>query len=63
MTSTISFHKGTMTERHTVSGVAPKSVAEMIALTTGQDAVWTGKVRAEWHITDKRTRKVTAVIH
>ncbi len=53
---------GPITERHSVDGVCPKHVAELIATATGQDAIWTGKVRAEWHITDKRTHKVSAVV-
>ncbi len=54
---------GTSPERHTVSGLSAKSVAELIAAASKQDAIWTGKVIGEWHITDRRTRKVSAIVY
>jgi hypothetical protein len=62
MITTVVALTGTPTERHIVSGSNAKQTAQLIAAHTGQEAIWTGKVMAEWHITDRRSRKVSAIV-
>ena len=50
-------------ERHGVSGMNAKQTATLIAAHTRQNAIWTGKVIGEWHVTDKRTNKVSAIVY
>jgi hypothetical protein len=63
MEQTIVALTGPVVERHIVSGINAKQTAQLIATHIGHEAIWTGKVMSEWHITDRRSRKVTAIVY